>query len=76
MPTITVSVRRNGERVKGVRVSLGAGLFDGTYGPQYTDYEGVTEFDVKHGQGAEVYVNGASMGRWGTSGRTNIAVNL
>jgi len=76
MPTVTVTVYRNGEPVKGVRVGLGADPFDGVYGPEYTNYDGVAEFDVEDGQGGDVFVNGSTEGHWGASGRTDITVNL
>jgi hypothetical protein len=76
MPTITVTVYRSGKPVKGARVALAAGLFDGVYGPEYTDYDGVAQFDVQHGQGGDVYVNGPSVAKWGASSRTRVTVNL
>ena len=76
MPTITVRVYRSGQPVKGARVALGADPFDGVYGPEYTDYHGVAQFQVKHGQGGDVFVNGPAVAKWGSSSRTNINVNL
>jgi hypothetical protein len=76
MPTITVTVYRNGQRVEGARVALGADPFDGVYGPEYTDARGVAEFDVEYGQGGDVFVNGSPEDHWGASSRTDITVNL
>ena len=76
MQTVTVTVYRGGKPVKGARVALGADPFDGVYGPEYTDYDGVTQFEVRHGQGGDVFVNGPSVGKWGASSRTRITVNL
>ena len=76
MPTVTVTVYCGGKPVKGARVALGADPFDGVYGPEYTDYEGVAQLEVKHGQGGDVFVNGPAVGKWGSSSRTDITVNL
>jgi hypothetical protein len=76
MPTVTVTVYRNGEPVKGARVALGADPLDGVYGPEYADYDGVAEFEVEYGQGGDVFVNGSPEDHWGASSRTDITVNL
>lgn len=76
MPTVTVTVHRSGQPVKRARVALGANPFDGIYGPEYTDCHGVAQFEVQHGQGGNVFVNGPSVGKWGASRRTDITVNL
>lgn len=76
MPTVPVTVYRNGQPVKGARVALGADPFDGVYGPEYTDYDGVAEFEVEHGQGGDVFVNGSHEDHWGSSSKTDITVEL
>jgi hypothetical protein len=75
MPAVTVTVYRGGQPVNGARVALGAGI-DGVYGPEYTDYHGIAHFEVKHGQGGDVFVNGPAVDKWGSSSRTRITVNL
>ena len=76
MPTVTVTVYRDGKRVKGARVGLGAGPIGGVYGPEYTGYDGVAEFDVEYGQGGDVFVNGSPEGPWGVPGTTDVTVDL
>jgi len=76
MPTITVTVLRNDAPVKGARVALGVGCIDGTYGPEYTDDDGIAEFDVKDGEGGDVFVNSSREGHWGSTGATDITVEL
>ena len=76
MPTVTVKVHRDGKPVKGARVALGADPFDGVYGPEYTDYHGIAQFEVKHGQGGDVFVNGPAVDRWSSSSKTDMIVNL
>ena len=41
MATVTVTVYRDGQPVKGARVALGVGVLGGVYGPEYTGYAGV-----------------------------------
>jgi hypothetical protein len=76
MPTITVTVLRNDTPVKGARVALGVGLIEGTYGPEHTDYDGTAEFEVKYGEGGDVFVNGSKEGHWGSTSATDITVEL
>ena len=76
MPTVTVTVYRNGQPVKGCRVGLGVNPFDGVHGPEYTDYHGVAKFEVKHDEGGDVFVNGSPKGHWGASSATDITVDL
>ena len=76
MPTITITVLRNGSPVKGVRVALGVGVIDGVYGPDYTNYDGTAEFKVEYGEGGDVFVNGSRKDHWGSTGATDITVDL
>ena len=76
MPTITVTVHRQGKPMKGCQVSLGCDPSDKVYGPEYTGNDGVARFEVKDGEGGEVLVNTSLQGHWEARGRTDIAVNV
>ncbi len=78
MPTIRVTVKRDGKPVRDHRVSLGCKgiLSGGVYGPKYTDSRGIAEFDVEYGQGGEVYVDGRECGRWGSYTARSVTVSL
>ncbi|MHB2153198.1 hypothetical protein ACX8XN_02225 [Calditrichota bacterium GD2] len=77
MPTIRVTVLRDGKPVSGHRVVLEvSGLTGGMLGPEYTDSNGIAEFEVEYGQGGDVFVDGSNAGRWGSYSATDITVNL
>lgn len=77
MPTIRVTVLRDGKPVSGHRVTLGvSGLAGGMKGPEYTDSQGQAEFSVDYGQGGDVYVDGARRASWGSYSGTDITVDL
>ena len=75
MPTIRVTVLRDGDPVSGHRVVLGVSG-GGMTPEQYTDQGGITEFDVDDGQEGEVYVDGSCEGHWGSYSATDITVSL
>ncbi len=77
MPTIRVTVLRDGEPVSGHRVVLEAsGIAGGMLGPEYTDSDGIVEFDVEYGREGDVFVDGSNEGHWGSYSATDITVNL
>ena len=77
MPTIRVTVLRNGEPASGHRVVLEvSGITGGIQGPEYTDSDGIAEFDVEYGQEGDVFVDGSNEGHWGSYNATDITVNL
>ena len=77
MPTIKVTVLRDGGPVSGHRVVLEvSGVTGGMIGPEYTDSDGIAEFDVEYGQEGDVFVDGSIEGQWGSYSATDITVNL
>ena len=77
MPTIRVTVLRDGEPVSGHRVVLEiSGIGGGMTNPEHTDSNGVAEFDVNEGQEGDVLVDGSNEGHWGSYSATDITVNL
>ena len=77
MPTVRVTVLRDDEPVQGHCVTLEvSGADHGMLGPEYTDSNGVTEFDVDYGEEGKVYVDGSYEADWGSYSRTDITVNL
>ena len=77
MPTIKVTVLRDDEPVSGHRVVLEVnGIDGGMTSPEYTDSQGVAEFDVENGQEGKIYVDGASEEHWGSYSATDISVSL
>ena len=77
MPTIRVTVLRDGEPVSGHRVVLEVSGIDGRMtSPENTDSDGVAEFDVEDGQEGTVFVDGSNEGHWGSYSATDITVNL
>ncbi|MCX5801293.1 MAG: hypothetical protein NTX17_07905 [Candidatus Eisenbacteria bacterium] len=74
MPTIRVTVLRDGEPVSGHRVALS--FSEGTSDPEYTDADGVAEFDVEYGQEGDVFVDGRNVDSWGSYSATDITVEL
>ena len=77
MPTVRVTVFRDGKPVSGHRVVLEfSGITGGMSDDEYTDSDGVAEFDVEYGQEGTVYVDGSDEGHWGSYSATDITVNL
>ena len=77
MPTIRVTVLRDDEPVSGHRVVLEVSdITGGMLGPEYTDSDGIAEFDVEYGQEGDVFVDGSNKGHWGSYSATDITVNL
>lgn len=77
MATITVTVLRDGEPVSGHRVTLSfSGPDGGNSDPEYTDSDGVAEFDVQEGQEGDVFVDGRNVDSWGSYSATDITVEL
>jgi hypothetical protein len=77
MPTIRITVLRDGEPVDRHKVTLGvSGIDGGMIGPEYTDSRGMAEFGVQDGQEGTVYVDGSNQREWGSYSRTDITVNL
>ena len=77
MPTIRVTVLRDDEPVQGHRVVLEfAGLIGTMSDAEYTDEDGIAEFEVESGQSGVVYVDGKKSARWGASTATDITVSL
>jgi hypothetical protein len=77
MPTVRITVLRDGEPVSGHRVALGVdGLEHGVTSSEVTDSDGVAEFDVDYGQGGDVFVDGANVARWGSYSGTDVTVDL
>ncbi|MCX5799777.1 MAG: hypothetical protein NTX17_00055 [Candidatus Eisenbacteria bacterium] len=77
MPTITVTVLRDGEPASGHRVALGfSGPDGGMSDAEYTDSDGVAEFDVEGGQEGDVFVDGRNVDSWGSYNATDITVEL
>ncbi len=77
MPTIRVTVLRDGEPVSDHRVTLGiSGLTGGITNSEYTDSNGIAQFDVEYGEEGEVYVDGSEVAHWGSYSATDITVNL
>ena len=71
MPSLTVIVvDEYGKKVSGQRVVLGFGGFGGTTAPQHTNSSGEARFDVGHGQGGTLYVNGKDRGHFSFTDRT------
>jgi hypothetical protein len=74
MPSIIVTVLLDGEPVRGHRVVL---EFDtGMSEAEYTDWDGIAEFDVDYGQEGDVFVDGRKVDRWGSYSATDITVEL
>lgn len=77
MPTITVTVLRNGKPAPGHRVGLEVSGLTGGFKPdQYTDSQGRVYFEVDYGQEGNVYVDGSRRARWGSYSATDITINL
>ena len=77
MPTITVTVHRDGEPASGHRVTLSfSGSDGGMSDPEYTDSDGVAEFAVEDGQEGDVFVDGRNVDSWGSYSAADITVNL
>lgn len=77
MPTIRVTVLRDGEPVDGHRVTLElGGIGHGVLGPEHTDSRGVAEFTVKDGEEGDVFVDGTNVASWGSYSAADITVNL
>jgi hypothetical protein len=74
MPSVRVTVLRDDEPVSGHRVVLG--FSDGMSSEEYTNSNGIAEFDVEYGQEGEVFVDGTNEGHWGSYSATDITVNL
>jgi hypothetical protein len=75
MTTITVTVLREGGRVSGHPVTLDV-MHGAILGPEYTDPEGMAEFQVEDGDEGTVYVDGYNEGLWGSNTGTDITVYL
>ncbi len=75
MTTITVTVLREGGRVSGHRVTLDV-MHGAILGPEYTDTDGMAEFEVEDGDEGTVYVDGYQEGLWGAYSATDITVYL
>ena len=77
MPTIRVTVLRDGEPVSDHRVVLGVnGLAGGMSNAEFTNHFGVAEFDVDDGQEGDVFVDGSCEGHWGSYSATDITISL
>ena len=77
MPTIAAKVLRNGKPARGHRVVLSySGLAGGMSNAEYTDSNGIAEFDADYGQEGKVYVDGSEEGHWGSYSATDVTVNL
>ena len=77
MPTIRITVLSEGEPAKGHRVVLEvSGITGGMIDAEYTDSNGIAEFDVEYGQDGIVYVDGSNEGHWGSYSAKDITVNL
>ena len=77
MPTIKVTVLRNGEPAEGRRVTLEvSGADHGMLGPEYTDSDGIAEFEVDAGEEGDVFVDGSNVDNWGSYSKTDITVDL
>ena len=77
MPTIKVTVLRDGEPAEGRRVTLEvSGVDHGMLGPEYTDSDGIAEFDVDAGEEGDVFVDGSNVATWGSYSKTDITVEL
>ncbi|MBU0579917.1 MAG: hypothetical protein KKA19_01970 [Candidatus Margulisbacteria bacterium] len=77
MPTVKVTVLRDGKPVSGNRVVIEiSGLGGGMSNAEYTDSSGVAEFDVEDGQEGKVYVDGSNYEHWGSYSANDITVNL
>lgn len=77
VPTITVTVERDGEPASGHRVTLeNSSPIGGMIGPDTTDDSGRAYFDVEDGQEGVVYVDGANVGHWGSYSATDVTVSL
>lgn len=77
MPTVKVTVLRNGEPVIAHRVVLEiSGIGGGMSNAEYTDSFGVAEFNVEDGQEGDVFVDGSNEAHWGSYSNNDIAINL
>jgi len=74
MPTIRVTVLRDGDPVSGHRVTLG--FSEGMSDPEYTYADGIAEFNVEYGQEGDVFVDGRNVASWGSYSTTDITVEL
>jgi hypothetical protein len=43
---------------------------------EYTDADGIAEFDADYGQEGEVYVDGSEEGHWGSYSATDVTVHI
>ena len=74
MPTIRVTVLRNGEPVSGHRVVFESP--DGMSDAQYTGTDGIATYEAGYGEEGTVFVDGARTERWGSYSATDITVEL
>jgi len=76
MPTIRIRVLRDGKPARGHRVVLSYSGFGGMSNAEFTDSNGIAEFDANDGQEGEVYVDGSEEAHWGSYSATDVTVNL
>jgi hypothetical protein len=77
MSRIQVSVLRDGHPMHMHHMVLEfAGLIGTMFEPEYTDSDGIAEFEVDHGRSGVVYVDCSKEGRWSSSTATDITVSL
>ncbi|MFH1891099.1 MAG: hypothetical protein ABIK83_00275 [Candidatus Zixiibacteriota bacterium] len=76
MPTIRVTVLRDGDPVDGHRVVLEFSGLGGMSQAEYTGSDGIAEFDVESEREGDVFVDGANVGNWNSSNATDITVSL
>lgn len=78
MPTVRVTVHRDGMPVKGHRVRLSFnGVAGGMSQVEYTDSNGAVVFDVERNRNGVVYVDGSREQDWSSySGSDEITVSL
>lgn len=74
MPTIRVTVLRDGEPAEGCRVALE--VSHGMLGPEYTDSDGIAKFDVDAGEEGDVFADGSNVASWSSYTKTDITVDL
>lgn len=77
MPTVRVTVLRDGEPGRGHRVVISSsGITGAVWSPVFTDPHGIAEFEVDEGQEGDVFVDGSKVGRWGATLANKVTVDL
>ncbi|MDQ7054299.1 MAG: hypothetical protein Q9P14_15955 [candidate division KSB1 bacterium] len=78
MPTVRVTVFKNGRPSAGRRVTLEFErlLGGGFSNSQNTDQNGQVFFQVEYGESGTVYVDGSRRGKWGSYHNTDVTVHL